>query len=217
MQSNQQLALHPETRTYSYSLDWRFLLPIAGDAKLLVLSEGSADFTQALERVGIAGLDWHEGLSSILDAKQDEVGDLHGLVIPFGLPVHRVGIHEEDHIEFYRSARRLIHRGGYLLVGFENVWKFRSKARFMYHFSSPRRMNYQLRQSGYTSVEIFGAIPNLSIPEYIFHLQSQTLDFALRHRFRRKAITRNILRWLLGRIGSSGVSALLPCYFAVAM
>ena len=71
MQTTQNSPPHPKTRTYHYSLDWRFLLPMGSDARLLVLSEEGADFAETLEQVGMFGLDWHERLSSNLDARQE--------------------------------------------------------------------------------------------------------------------------------------------------
>jgi hypothetical protein len=74
----------------------------------------------------------------------------------------------------------------------------------------------ELNQAGYSSIQLFGAMPDLRIPEYIFDLDPRTILFALQNRFRRKPAVLRALRLLAWTAGPARLSNLLPCYFAVA-
>ena len=93
----------------------------------------------------------------------------------------------------------------------------RATTRSKYHPSTPRRVTYQFIQAGFRSIRIWGVTPNLRVPEYIFTLNDQTIQFALQHRFRRKPALLNTLRTLSSVISWPGISAFLPCYFVVAV
>jgi hypothetical protein len=77
-------------------------------------------------------------------------------------------------------------------------------------------MTDELRQAGFRSARIYGAMPSLEIPEYIFDIDPRAIHFALRNRFRRKPTVLHALRLLSGAIGWKRISNFLPCYFAVA-
>jgi hypothetical protein len=212
MQAHLQQIHPPPPRVFNYSLDWRFLLPVADAAKIHVVVEDDDDFSQTLERVGISI--WNQ--SSFLDLTESERDNIQSFVLPFGLPVRWVGAQQEDQIEFYRSVRRSICTDGYFLLGFENSWNSRPTSQRQYHPSTPRRVAYRLSRAGFSSIKIFGALPNLRIPEYIFDLHAQAIHFTLQHRFRRKPIMRNALEALSHMISPTHIAKFLPCYFAVA-
>jgi hypothetical protein len=197
-------------RFFSYSLDWRFLLPIADTGKIRVVVEDDADLSQTLEQVGIT----ISNQLSFSNFKHDERNNTQSFVLPFGLSVRWVSAREAEQIEFYRSIRQLICPGGYFLLGFGNSWN--SHANLQYHPSTPRRVAYELSQAGFKSIKLFGAMPNLRIPEYIFDLRAQSMDFALHHRFRRKPVLLNVLQVLARTVGLARISNFLPCYFVVA-
>lgn len=201
-----------QPRIFHYSLDWRFLLPLADVKKICLLVEEGEDFRQTLEHVGI---DTSQQLS-FADLRQRKSNDAQSFVIPFGLPVDWAGRKYKDQVEFYFSVRRLITSGGYLLVGFNNVWNLRANSQAKSYACTPRRMAAQLKQAGFQSIKMFGAMPNLAIPEYIFDLDPQAVQFALRNRFRRKPAVLRPLGVLAGTIGLKRISNFLPCYFAVA-
>lgn len=200
-------------RVFNYSLDWRFLLPLADTGRSFILFEQDADFRETLGRAGMPV----STQLSLADIDRQDGQSAHFLVLPFGLPVRWIGAGEEDQIDFYRSIRRLIEPGGYLLVGFDASWDFRSSRASRYHPSMPRRMISRLEQAGFKSVKIFGAIPNLRIPEYIFELGSPAMQFAICHRFRRKPVLLSALQMLARTVGLARLSGFLPCYFAVAV
>ena len=212
MRANLQPVPSSQPRVFQYSLDWRFLLPIGDPARICVAFNDEADFSETLERIGIP-------VSNQLSTSNFE-GDardaVHAFVLPFGLPVRWVSAKSEEQIELYRSIRRSICPGGYLLLGFGNPWNPRSRSQPGYHPSTPRRAAYQLDRAGFKSTKIFGAMPNLRIPEYIFELNPQAMQFALEHRFRRKPVLLNALQMLRRTTSLARVSNFLPCYFALA-
>ena len=197
----------PPPRVFNYSLDWRFLLPTSDPKNVFLVFEEDIDFRQTLERVGIHAAQ-QLSFTDLQDCKRDR---FPVLVLPFGLPM-RV---EADQVEFYFSLRGYIESGGYLLVGFNNVLNLRARSQTKYQSSTPHRVARELMQAGFTSVKIYGAMPNLSIPEYMFDLEPRTVRFAFLNRFRRKPAVLKALRFLRGATSWKRISKFLPCYFAV--
>jgi len=212
MEPHPQRAMPPPPRVFNYSLDWRFLLPMAEPQKTCLLFEENADFSQTLEKVG-NHVSQQLSLSELQDRKSDS---FHLLVMPFGLPRGWAGAQHDDRVKFYFSLRRFIDSGGYLLVGFNNTWNLRGGSESLYLTSTPGRIAGELSQAGFKSVNLYGAMPNLRIPEYVFDLDPRAIDFALGNRFRRKPAVLRALRVLAGAIGLERISDFLPCYFAVA-
>jgi len=211
MQTRPQNVLAPQPRVFNYSLDWRFLLPITDAGRIRVIVGEDSELSQTLEQVRISVS------NHFSEIKQTGADHVQALVLPFGLPVRWVGSKQGDQIEFYRSIRHLIDPGGYLLVGFNNSRNFYSNIESKYHPSTPRYITNDLTAAGFKSIKIFGAIPNLSIPEYIVDLDAQAIQFALQHRFRRKPIVLNSLQLLSRALSWARISTFLPCYFAVAV
>ena len=211
MQTQPQPALSSPPRVFQYSLDWRFLLPISDSAKIRVVAEEDRELGEALDQIGISVFN----PLSTADVKQIETS-IYSLVLPFGLPVRWVGANQQDQVEFFRSLRGFIDSNGYLLIGFHNSFYFGSTARANYHSSTPRRIGDQLHQAGFKVLKVLGALPNLSIPEYIFDLNAQAIRFALQHRFRRKPALLKMLQRSSRILGWSRMSNFLPSYFAVA-
>ena len=207
-----QNATFPPPRVFRYSLDWRFLLPIADPQKLRVLIEQDEEFHQALEAVGI----YTSQAISFFELQQNKIDGTQSFVMPFGLSKRWVGAGQNDQVELYRSLRRMMVSGGYLLIGFHGSWNVRTRSHPGYHRSTPHRMASQLRRAGFHSVKLYGALPNLAIPEYIFDLDSRTIHFAMQNRFRRKPAVLRILRGVAETVGLTGMVNLLPAYFALA-
>ena len=211
MGSYPQTATSPQPRVFHYSLDWRFLLPMTDPDRSCLLFEENADFSQTLEQVGIPVS--HQ--LSFSEARDRNGESFQLLALPFGLPTGWAGAGREERIRFCISLRRLLDSGGHLLVGFNNVLHLRSQS--IYRASTPRRMAGELRQAGFNSVKVYGAMPALQIPEYIFDVDPRAVGFALRNRFRRKPVALRALRLLAGTVGWRSISNFLPCYFAVAV
>jgi len=213
MQTHLQHVHSHQPQIFHYSLDWRFLLPMADQKDAYVLFDENADFRLALEEVGIR----ESNQLSFAEFRENKHSNISLLVMPFGLPMRWVGAKQKEQIEFYSASRRLIASGGYLLVGFNNAWYSRVSAPSKYYSCTPRRVAYQLKQAGFQSSKIFGAMPNLNIPEYLFDLESRAMYFALQYRFRRKPVVLKSLHALAATIGLARISNFLPCYFVVAM
>lgn len=201
-----------QPRVFHYSLDWRFLLPIADAKSILLLRDDDEDFSQTLAQVGIGA----SQQVAISDLGEMHNHDVRSFVIPFGLPVNQVGPKSGEQVEFYSSVRRLLTSGSYLLVGFNNVWNVRAHFKKEYHVCTPRRLQNQLKEAGFPSIQIFGAMPNLAIPAYIFEIESASARFALQNRFRRKPTVLRALNVFSSILGWRRLSNFLPCYFAVA-
>lgn len=197
---------------FQYSLDWRFLLPLADTKNIFLLLDEDQDFNQALEQVGIQT----SRRLSFSDLKQITNNEIQSLVMPFGIPAGWVTAKPEEQLEFYAFLRHLVTSGGYLLVGYNNIWNEHSRSQKKYHPSTPRRIVDQLKRVGFQSALTYGAMPNLAIPEYIFELDSRTIQFTLRNRFRRKPAVLGTLRILSAMVGWRRMSNFLPCYFTVA-
>ena len=213
MQSDQQGLRQFQPRVFNYSLDWRFLLPLSNPDKVFVLFEENSDFCQTLEHVGIPV----SNQLSFLDIQQKEKNQVNSLVLPFGVPVQWVSGEQADQVEFFRSMRKLINEQGNLLVGFNNSRGYGSKTQTKYYSSTLQRIASQLQKAGFRVVNVFGVIPDLKIPEYIFELNDRPMDFALQHRFKRKPILLNLLQLLSHTAGLARISDFLPCYFVSAM
>src|SRR5688500_8109896 len=118
MQYRSQDTYAPPPQVFHYSLDWRFLLPLADARNIYVLTEEDADFRETLQQVRIS-------FSSLLVPSNNQGNNIQSLVLPFGLPVRWVSKSRVDQAEFFRSIRPLIGADGYLLIGFENAWNLR--------------------------------------------------------------------------------------------
>jgi hypothetical protein len=77
-------------------------------------------------------------------------------------------------------------------------------------------MTLQLQKAGFKAIRIFGVIPDLAIPEYIFDLHNAPIGFALQHRFKRKPLALTLLQLMSRTIGTRQLSAFVPCYFVTA-
>ena len=209
---HRQDALSAQPQVFHYSLDWRFLLPIADVSGVYVLFEGDADFSHTLERVGISV----SNQLSFSAFRQHKVGQIQSLALPFGPSLKHVGADPDNESQFYSYCRSLIVPGGSFLVGFDNILKFQADPESKYYSSTPARVMQRLSRAGFQSNKIFGVLSNLRIPEYIFDLDSRTIHLALQNRFRRKPALLYALRVLAGTIGTARMSNFLPSYFAVA-
>ena len=212
MQLDQKSTSRSQPRVFNYSLDWRFLLPLSNHEKILVLFEKDPDLCQTLEYVGIPA----SNQLSFLDIEQRPRNEANSLVLPFGLSVQWVSGEPVDQIEFFRSIHKLISDHGNLLLGFNNSRVYRSNIAKKYYSSTPQRMTAQLQRAGFKAITVFGVIPNLKIPEYIFDLNSHAADFALQHRFKRKRVLLNLLQLLSYPAGGIRLSDFLPGYFVAA-
>ena len=211
MHSTPQHVHTDHLRVYKYSLDWRFLLPMGDTGQIRVVADDDPELMQALECVGISTFN----LFSTRDVRQMDT-KVGSLALPFGLPTRWVGPNARDHYEFFRTLQHFVDPRGYLLVGFNNAWNFRPSTPGKYYSSTPGQISGHLQRAGFKAIKLFGAFPNLDIPEYIFDLNTQAIRFSLSHRFRRKSVLLKSLYWSSRIMSWSSLTAFLPCYYAVA-
>ena len=177
---------------------------------VFILFEQDVDFGQTLEHVGI-GASQQLSIAGLHTRTHNRISIL---AMPLGLPIE-AGKKQTDRVAFYSILRHQMTRGGYFLLGFNNALNLHAGSRSNYQRSTPRPIVRDLEQAGFTSVKIYGAMPSLQIPEYIFDLNPRALRFALQNRYRRKPSILRSLRSLEGIMGWKRMSNFLPCYFAV--
>lgn len=209
---NPQAISAPPPRVFNHSLDWRFLLPIADLQKGYFLFEEDRDFSETLEQVGIRRSQ-QLSFSDLKDLKNERIPFL---VLPFGLSLSSVGPSLAHRMEFYTLTRQVMDPNSHLLLGFNNQLNWRASREIHYYPSTPRRVSRELQRAGYRSLKLFGAMPGLQIPEYIFDLESRTIHFALQNRFRRKPNVLRVIHLLAVTVGMQRMSNFLPSYFVVA-
>jgi hypothetical protein len=209
MRPQPQSITAPPPRVFNYSLDWRFLLPMRDPKDVFILFDQDVDFSQTLEHVGIGA----SQQLSVDDLKTPKHNIFPVLAMPLGLPI-KVGTRQRDRVAFYASLRHQMNPGGYFLLGFNGALNLTTGSQTNYQLSTPHQIVRDLEQAGFTGVKIYGAMPNLQIPEYIFELDPRALRFALQNRFRRKPSLLRFLRFLEGIMGWKSMSNFLPSYFA---
>lgn len=200
-----------QSKVFQHSLDWRFLLPVTEPERVCLLLQENAEFDRTLAEVGLQP---SQRLS--LSQLQEQKDGFHSFVMPFGLPVEWVES-AQDQAAFYARLRRLMSSDSYLLIGFANAWTIRPTSRTDYYASRPGQMIDYLKRAGFKHVKIFGVMPNLRIPEYIFDIESPAIRFALRNRFRRKPAILRALHLLAVTMGWRRIAEFLPCYFVLAV
>lgn len=176
-----------------------------------MIAEDEPALGEALEQVGIP----ISNFVSFSEIGQSGRNQSRALVLPFGLPVRWVAENHADQTEFYRSLGRLLEPGGSLLIGFQNARNSDPTTPARYHPSSPHLVADRLGQAGFQGIKVFGAMPDLNIPEYIFDLRRRAIYFAMQQRFRRKRAVVMCLKVLGSTIGWRRIAEFLPCYFAV--
>jgi hypothetical protein len=192
-------------KVYRYSLDWRFFLPETNVQRVHVFFADDDEFSQALDKVGIPRANQHTFAALTSNAEIE----VPSMVFPFGIP------RAEDPIGFLHTCRRWIEPGGCLMIGFNNTLYRRGPS--SYQAARPRRLLAQLGKAGFQNIRMWGVMSRLSIPEYIFDLNLESIQFAFAHRFRRKRLVQQTLLALAQAVGPARISDYLPCYLAVAV
>ncbi len=168
------------------SADWRFLLPITESSRVLIIGGEHDDFTELFGKMGVSAVTWLRGLlpaDSENNNKNSGQSKFDIVAIPFGFRSDKL-THEVD---VHQMIRQLMRPGGTILIGFSNrLGLFRRGFQSNSYYSTPWRMIHKLRLAGYSQIDLYGAMPNLETPEYIFPLRTQLLSFTLQHRYRYK-------------------------------
>lgn len=216
-----------------FSTDWRFLIPLESDSNILVITDGQDQLHNALNKTRLNGVTWRVesllvvGGSSSLDHDPSNSsntlginslfqsfspGSFSAVVIPFGFSITWSRVQWQT---FHRLVHRLIHPGGNLLFGFRNfLYIMGAKTQKMHSFTA-RQISRDLTSIGYSSVNLFGVMPTLLIPEYVFPFSPPFLSFVLQRRYRRN-LPFEILRLIFNPNWVSIFSGLVPYYYAMA-
>ena len=208
-----------------FGMDWRFLLPVIEGRRVLVIGGEHDDFSSLFVQLGASEVTFlpavvenpsangeqgkHDTMSG-LSARSFPPSSFDIVAVPFGF------CSGKSNFNFYRVVRLLIRPGGTFLIGFSNIFFGRRRLSSIFNNSStPWRIIRELRQVGYSRVDVYGAMPNLDAPEYILPLKPQLLGFTLQHRYRYK-FSKSLLYVLSRRVTASVISNFLSYYFAVA-
>lgn len=218
----------------AFSVDWRFLLPVRAQARILILTETGDDFSDHFAGLGIEVVSTHlPGVQSRGDAPMGEheavesgrrlvthpadepleAASFDAVVLPFGLPEALSG--SSPGSDPLSGLRRLLRSGGVLLLGFSNRWGLLGRGQRAGIPMSPASMRRRLRAAGFGGFREYGAAPNLERPAYIMPLKNPPLQFFLRHRLLGRSVG-PLLRLLPAPLIGRLLPALLPCYFVVA-
>lgn len=212
------------------SADWRFLLPITQNSRVLIIGGEQDDFTELFGKIGISEIIWlcgslpagGENHKNNGQSEFDAVESLTAqsfppisfdiIAIPFGFPGRKL----LDDVDVYQIVRSLLRPGGTMLIGFSNRFGlFRRRFQSNFYYSTPCRMIRNLRLAGYSQIDIFGAMQNLETPEYIFPLKTHLLSFTLQDRYRYK-LPASLLYFLSNKPVVSILLYLLSYYFVIA-
>jgi len=185
------------------SADWRFLLPITRESRLLVVGGGQDDFSDLFGKIGVSSVSWVTDAAalSVLSPSSFDI-----IAFPLGLPRREA---------VWQTIRRLLHPGGTLLFGFSNLHGPYRGGQPGSLQANPWLLLFKLRQAGYSQVELFGAMPNLNAPETIFPLGHPALNFTLQNRYRYK-LPASMLKFVFHRSMSGLLSNFIPHYLVVA-
>lgn len=115
-----------------------------------------------------------------------------------------------------QAAYHLTRPGGALYVGFSGRWAFRRLPRGEREGFTPEQVRRWLRQAGYSSFSVYGAIPNHQTPLYLFPLEGAVLGFVLRRHLKKLRPA-----WLREGLARPGIArwgqAWLPGYSIVGV
>lgn len=220
----------------SNSADWRFLLPISTESKILVAGSGCGDFVEFLNKLGIQAVTcFDDGAGNFTphspgnDFKRQTLeifkhnfsnsawrSFFDVVAIPNGLPYRLLSGGISRQVEIYRKIKQVIGSNGFLLIGFTNALGIRRTVDSKSLPSTRRGMTSLLKKAGYKVVNLYGATPGLNMPDYIFPLTPNIIGFIFEHRYRHK-----FPAWLLRSLSNPMLAGLLvdflPSYFVIAV
>jgi len=197
------------------SMDWRFLLPILPGIKILVVGQKCDELTQLFAKLEIESHLWDYDFSNPIKVVPFSLSQFDIVIAPYGFSGKGLSSNPRRQREIYQTMQRLLKPGGTILVGFFNNWRFQRKRNPAPYSSNPMQMTRLLQKAGYKDVKLYGAIPNLSIPDYILPLTRQTVGFWLEHQYWSK-VPERLLPYLYSPIFTTVFYYFLPSYFAIA-
>lgn len=195
---------------FSQGVDWRFLLPMSENVKILLIGESLNSTVDGLKKVGIQAVAV-DLFSTFSDLSTQAPASIDMIVVPHGISLlgSPGGINQ---FQFFQTVRRLlVQPGGVFMIGFSNSWIRHSDT----SATRPRRIQKLLQQLGFFSMDLYGVYPDLKIPEYIMPIQPNILSFVFQIHWRDK-IPEPLLRIFSSRLILKRLTDFLPCYFLIA-
>lgn len=190
-----------DAKSFRYSLDWRFFLPISETSRMLYIGEGGEEVQSFFQRLNINQVLCLE--NNILDEIQSfsaSSSTFDIVSIPYTI------LSQQMHTEI----KKILRPSGSLLLGFSNRYRARDE-----NAISTFKLNSLLIQAGFSQIKYYGVFPDQYAPEYIFPLNSHTTKFALHHRYQYR-----MKSWLLQILSLPPplfvLSYFLPAYYVVA-
>lgn len=195
-----------------HSVDWRFLLPFSQDETVLFVGDQSKYLQKVFEDIGFPAAAWPSTIS-LPDVSSLTLSEstYNIVAIPYGMAAD-TPLGKTDGTAIYGAIRAFIKPGGVLFLGFNNVFRGSSTK---ISSASRGQIRKNLRRAGYLTINFYGVYPNLMIPEYIIPLELFPFLFAMDFHLRSR-LPRSLLGILSNRLVFTGISNLLPAYFAVA-
>ncbi len=190
-----------DAKSFRYSLDWRFFLPISETSKILYIGEGGSEVQAFFARLNVNRFSVLDGDNlDKIRSSPDLPSTFDVIAIPYDIPSHGE----------YAALKKRLSPGGSLLIGFSNRYlSIRKNA------ISLLKLRFLLARAGFSKVKYYGIFPDQYAPEYIFPLNLHAVAFALRHRYQYR-----MKSWLLqGLLFSPFLFLLLycaPAYYAIA-
>ncbi|HXD09842.1 MAG TPA: hypothetical protein VN653_07260 [Anaerolineales bacterium] len=208
MHTEQQILRVP----LDHSVDWRFLLPFSQDETVLFVGDQSNYLKKVFEDMGFPAAAWPSTISlpdvSSLRLSQST---FHIVAMPYGMAAD-TPLGKTDATSIYGAVRAFLKPGGVLLLGFNNVFRGNDTK---IPAASRGQIRKTLRRAGYLAINFYGVYPNVMIPEYIIPLELFPFLFAMDFHLRSR-LPGSLLGILSNRLVFTGISNLLPAYFAVA-
>lgn len=216
-----------EAKLPSFSVDWRFLLPLRKGTRLLVLGDSGqsfAPFFPGLQVLVVSLLTAAGLVDSSSDARLNGVvfdpalppfapASFDIIAIPFGFTGGLTSLLASPGM--HPVVDLLLKPAGTILVGAANSLSLQPMSASSSHTVSRTELQRLLQDAGFHVSRLYGVFPNLYQPAYILPLQKQSITFFLRHRYSGRRLRR--LAALLSLPFSLSIfSRLVPGYFLVA-
>jgi hypothetical protein len=195
-----------------HSVDWRFLLPFSQDETVLFVGDRSHDLQKVFEDLGFPAAAWQstDSLTEVSSPKLSEA-TYNIVAIPYGMASDRP-LGKTEGSATCGALRAFLKPGGLLFLGFNNVFH-RNETKIP--SASPGQIRKTLRRAGFRTIDFYGIYPNLMIPEYIIPLKFFPFLFAMDFHLRSR-LPDTLKRILSNRLVFTGISNILPAYFAIA-
>jgi SAM-dependent methyltransferase len=139
-------------------------------------------------------------------------------LVAFPLGFRKTDSYQRDHeSNILAATRQLLKPSGILYIGFPNRWsytRFRKKSTTHENYISLSQAQTAINYAGFFIKEIYGTIPNHQVPERLFPLRKEALQFILYpyvHKKLGQFIPKRILPLIIRYSGS-----FLPGYSIVA-